>query len=206
MKSIDSTAFIIFVRNPVYGKVKTRLAKDIGDGKALAVYNLLLKHTFNITQSLNYKKFIYYADGIVQDDLWNLADFTKRQQQGNDLGERMHHAMNELFLQGFAKVILMGSDCFELHTPFLEEAVFQLDQNDAVLGPAIDGGYYLLGLTDIIPELFTNKIWSTDQVAKDTINDFERLQKTYYLLPELNDIDNVSDLELFEKMNSLKLY
>lgn len=206
MKLVDPTALIIFVRNPVYGKVKTRLAKDIGDDKALVVYNLLLKHTFSITQRLNCKKFIYYADGIAQDDLWNLADFTKRQQQGNDLGERMHHAMNELFLQGFAKVILIGSDCFEINTPFLEEAIFQLNQNDAVLGPAVDGGYYLLGLTDIIPKLFANKIWSTDQVAKETINDLERLQKTYYLLPELNDIDDVSDLEFFEKMNSSKLY
>lgn len=97
MKLIDSVALLIFVRNPVYGKVKTRLAKDIGDDKALEIYNLLLKYTFSISQGLNCKKFVYYADEIVEDDLWNLADFNKRQQEGNDLGERMLHAMNELY-------------------------------------------------------------------------------------------------------------
>jgi len=204
MKLIDSVALLIFVRNPVYGKVKTRLAKDIGDDKALEIYKSLLKHTFSITQRLNCKKFVYYADGIVEDDIWNLADFFKRQQEGSDLGERMHHAMNELFLQGFTKVILIGSDCFELNTLVLEEAISQLDQNDAVLGPANDGGYYLLGLIDIIPELFANKIWSTDQVAKDTINDLKKLQKNYYLLPKLNDIDDASDLDLFEKSESFR--
>ena len=204
MKLIDSVALLIFVRNPVYGKVKTRLAKDIGDDKALEIYNLLLKYTFSISQGLNCKKFVYYADEIVEDDLWNLADFNKRQQEGNDLGERMLHAMNELYKQGFAKVILIGSDCFELNTHILEEAISQLDQNDAVLGPANDGGYYLIGLTDIIPELFSNKIWSTDQVAKDTINDLEKLQKKYYLLPKLNDIDDASDLDLFEKSESFR--
>lgn len=204
MKLIDSVALLIFVRNPVYGKVKTRLAKDIGDDKALEIYNLLLKHTFSISQGLKCKKFVYYADEIVEEDLWNLADFNKRKQQGNDLGERMFHAMNELFIQGFAKVILIGSDCFELNTPILDKAIFQLDKNDAVLGPANDGGYYLIGLTDIIPELFANKIWSTDQVAKDTINDLEKLQKRYYLLPKLNDIDDASNLELFEKSESFK--
>ncbi|WP_395627755.1 TIGR04282 family arsenosugar biosynthesis glycosyltransferase [Daejeonella sp.] len=204
MKLLDSVALIVFVRNPIYGKVKTRLAKDIGDDRALEIYKLLLKYTFSISQRLNCKKFVYYADEIVQDDIWNLADFTKRQQEGNDLGERMHQAMNELFIQGFTKVILIGSDCFELNTPVLEEAIFQLDQNDAVLGPATDGGYYLLGLNEIISELFSDKIWSTDQVSQDTINDLERLQKTYYLLPELNDIDDVNDLELFEKSECYK--
>lgn len=200
MTSIDSTALIIFVRNPIYGKVKTRLAEDIGHSRALEIYKLLLKHTFDITQGLTCQKFVFYADEISKTDLWDGADFIKRLQKGNDLGERMQYAMNELFEEGFSKVIIIGSDCFELTNSILEEAFFQLNHYDSVLGPAHDGGYYLLGLKTIIPELFLNKKWSTGDVAKLTITDFERLEMSYYLLQKLNDVDNVSDLQHFNKM------
>lgn len=145
MKLIDSTALIIFVRNPVHGKVKTRLAKNIGDDRALEIYILLLKHTFDITKRLKCKKFVFYADEIAQDDLWSGADFGKRLQRGNDLGNCMQNAMNELFTEGFSQVIIIGSDCFELNNSILEEAMSHLNKNDAVFGPAQDGGYYLLG-------------------------------------------------------------
>lgn len=199
MKLIDSTALIIFVRNPVHGKVKTRLAMVIGDDRALEIYILLLKHTFDITKGLKCKKFVFYADEIVQEDLWSGADFGKRLQRGNDLGERMQNAINELFIEGFSQVILIGCDCFELNSSVLEEAISHLNKNDAVFGPAQDGGYYLLGLKKLIPELFVNKKWSTDEVAKETINDFKRLQLSYYLLPKLNDIDDAFDLGPFDK-------
>lgn len=200
MKLRDSTALIIFVRNPVHGKVKTRLAKDIGDSKALEIYNLLLQHTFEITKRLACQKFVFYADEIAQNDLWSGGDFEKRLQTGNDLGERMQNAMNELFLEGFSQVIIIGSDCFELNANILEEAISQLKQKDTVLGPAQDGGYYLLGLKTLIPELFVNKKWSTNEVAKETITDFIRLNKTYHLLPKLNDIDDASDLRYFRNI------
>jgi rSAM/selenodomain-associated transferase 1 len=199
MKLIDSTALIIFVRNPVHGKVKTRLAKVIGDDRALEIYILLLKHTFDITKGLKCKKFVFYANEIAQDDLWSGADFGKRLQRGNDLGERMQNAMNELFIKGFSQVIIIGSDCFELNSSVLEDAISYLNKNDAVFGPAQDGGYYLLGLKTLIPELFVNKKWSTNEVAKETINDFKRLQISYYLLPKLNDIDDAFDLGPFDK-------
>jgi rSAM/selenodomain-associated transferase 1 len=199
MKPIESTALIIFVRNPIHGKVKTRLAKEIGDARALEIYKLLLMHTFNVTQALACRKYVFYVDKITKNDLWKGADFAKRIQKGIDLGARMHNAMNELFEEGFAKVIIIGSDSFEVSTSILEEAISQLAHHDAVLGPACDGGYYLLGLNTLIPELFVNKIWSTDQVSKDTIHDFIKMNKSYYLLSELNDIDDASDLKFFDK-------
>lgn len=201
MKTTDLTALIIFVRNPIYGKVKTRLAKDIGDEKALKVYHLLLKHTLNVTQPLNCSKFVYYADEVHDQDIWNSLGYTKRLQKGNDLGERMYHSMKEAFDLGFKKVLIVGSDCFQLKTEILDDAILMLDQNTAVLGPAIDGGYYLLALTSLVPDLFYNKAWSTDQVAKQTIADFIRLGISYYLLEELNDIDDASDLD-----NGFKLF
>lgn len=196
---MNSTALVIFVRNVVLGKVKTRLARDIGDDRAFEIYNLLLKHTFDASQGIDCHKFVFYADEITENDLWDGGDFAKRLQKGGDLGQRMQEAMTELFDQGFSKVIIIGSDCFDINPIILNEAISRLGQHDAVLGPAYDGGYYLLGLTNPTPELFANKAWSTNQVARETINDFKRLKKSYYLLPILNDIDDVSDLETFEK-------
>jgi rSAM/selenodomain-associated transferase 1 len=195
MKNIDLTALIIFVRNPIYGKVKTRLAKDIGDEKALKVYHSLLMHTLSITQPLKCSKFVYYADEVNYQDIWGNQSYTKRLQKGNDLGERMYHAMKELFDAGFSKVLIIGSDCFQLKTEILEEAIVMLQQNTAVLGPAIDGGYYLLGLSSLIPQLFVNKAWSSEKVAQQTLDDFKSLMISYVLLEKLNDIDDTSDLE-----------
>lgn len=195
MRTTDLTALIIFVRNPIYGKVKTRLAKDIGDKKALQVYHLLLNHTLDITQPLKCSKFVYYSDEVNDQDIWDNKGYIKRLQNGKDLGKRMYYAIKELFDSGFTKVLIIGSDCLQLKTEILEEAIFMLDQNSAVLGPAIDGGYYLLGLTSLIPDLFVNKEWSTDKVAQQTLDDFVRLGISYDLLEELNDIDDASDLE-----------
>ena len=195
MKTTDLTALIIFVRNPIFGKVKTRLAKDIGDEKALQVYQLLLNHTLDITRPLKCSKFVYYADDIHDQDIWDNQGYIKRLQIGNDLGERMYYAMKDLFDAGFTKVLIIGSDCFELKTEILEEAIIMLDQNPSVLGPAIDGGYYLLGLTSLIPDLFFNKEWSSEKVAQQTMDDFVRLGISYDLLEELNDVDDTTDLE-----------
>lgn len=194
MSTSNTTALIIFVRNPVLGKVKTRLARDIGDEKALEVYRLLLKHTHDITLPLNCRKFVYYADEVNDHDLWNSPGYTKRQQFGKDLGERMYNSFKDLFGQGFKKVLIIGSDCYQLQTHILEQGMLLLDINSAVMGPALDGGYYLLGLSSFRPELFYNKAWGTGQVASLTIDDFHRLGIPYSLLEKLADVDKAADL------------
>lgn len=195
MTILSSTALVIFVRNPVLGQVKTRLAKDIGDERARAIYLQLLQHTLEITRGLSFRKFIYYADEVSDYDLWSVPGYTKRKQNGNDLGERMLNSFKELFDQGFTRIIIIGSDCLQLQTENLQEAVALLESNVAVIGPASDGGYYLLGLTKLYPELFVNKPWSTDQVFAKTIDDFNNLGISYSLLEELSDIDDITDLE-----------
>ena len=195
MTILSSTALVIFVRNPVLGQVKTRLAKDIGDERARAIYLQLLQHTLEITRGLSFRKFIYYADEVSDYDLWSVPGYTKRKQNGNDLGERMLNSFKELFDQGFTRIIIIGSDCLQLQTENLQEAVALLESNVAVIGPASDGGYYLLGLTKLYPELFLNKPWSTDQVFAKTIDDFNNQGITYALLKELSDIDDITDLE-----------
>ena len=191
-----NTALIIFVRNAELGKVKTRLAKVIGKNKALAVYQLLLKHTKQITIPLNCKKFVYYADYVDEHDLWNCIGYTKRQQFGNHLGERMSNAFEELFKQGFQRIIIIGSDCYQLQTELIQEANDLLNTHNVVMGPTFDGGYYLLGMNHFIPELFIGKAWSTGQVAKQTFEDLNQLGLSFTLLKQLHDVDEVTDLEI----------
>ena len=183
------------MRNPVLGQVKTRLAKDIGDERACAIYLQLLEHTLKITRSLSFRKFIYYADEVSDYDLWSVPGYTKRMQSGTNLGERMLNSFKELFEQGFTRIVIIGSDCLQLQTENLQEAVTLLESNTAVIGPASDGGYYLLGLTKLYPVLFVNKPWSTDQVLTKTIDDFNNQGISYALLEELSDIDDITDLE-----------
>jgi rSAM/selenodomain-associated transferase 1 len=195
MTMLSSTALVIFVRNPILGQVKTRLAKDIGDERALAIYLQLLEHTLKITRSLSFRKFIYYADEVSDYDLWSVPGYTKRMQSGTNLGERMLNSFKELFEQGFTRIVIIGSDCLQLQAENLQEAVTLLESNTAVIGPASDGGYYLLGLTKLYPELFVNKPWSTNQVLTKTIDDFNNQGISYALLEELSDIDDITDLE-----------
>lgn len=191
---LSSTALVIFVRNPILGQVKTRLAKDIGDERALAIYLQLLQHTLEITRDLSFRKFIYYADEVSDYDLWSVPGYTKRKQNGTDLGERMLNSFKELFDQGFTQIIIIGSDCLQIQTEHLQEAVVLLESSAAVIGPASDGGYYLLGLTKLYPDLFVNKPWSTDQVFAKTIDDFNNQGISFALLEELSDIDDITDL------------
>lgn len=190
-----TTALIVFVRHPEPGKVKTRLAKVIGDEKALTVYKKLLNHTQQITSPLSCRKFVYYAEDVIEHDLWSSPGFTKRKQSGNDLGERMANAFKELFDQGFKKVLIIGSDCYQLQTEIIQEAINFLSIKEVVTGPTFDGGYYLLGTDHFVPELFADKNWSTDQVIKQTLEDIERLNLSYCLLRKLHDVDEVADLE-----------
>ena len=196
-------AIIIFVRNPELGKVKTRLAKELGEEKTLEVYNGLLQHTHDVATKVDCNKFVYYADSINENDLWENDLFQKRLQAGEILGDRMMLAFMELFQLEYSKLLIIGSDCPELTNFIIDDAFEMLDINDVVVGPSLDGGYYLLGLKKLIPELFANKQWSTHTVLADTIKDMVRLQKTCFFLPELSDIDTLDDLQKYQQMQKI---
>jgi len=194
MEEFESVALILFVRNPEIGKVKTRLARDIGDEKALMVYEKLLNRTLEVSLPIRCPKFVYYDEAINPNDLWNVAGYVKKVQEGADLGERMFNAFKDLFYLGFEKVLIIGSDCFDLKTEIIGDGFKLLNTNKVVIGPATDGGYYLMGMNMLIPDLFFDKAWSTDQVMEQTINELRRMSISYGLLPELNDIDDIEDL------------
>lgn len=193
-----SQALIIFVKNPQLGKVKTRLANAIGPERALKVYEKLLQHTRQITMPVNAKLFVYYGSFVPELDEWPAATYEKRLQlQTDSLGERMLKAFEEVFAEGYEKVAIIGSDCLQLTPAIIEEGYTALGNNDVVIGPAMDGGYYLLGMTKLYPELFYNKIWSTSTVFSETIADTKALGLAVYELTRLSDVDNVGDLPDF---------
>lgn len=192
------TALIVFTRNPELGQCKTRLAKTLGNQSALDIYKYLLQHTANVTKQVNADRYVFYSININQDDIWNTTHFIKRLQKGNDLGERMHNAFEELFMSGYKKVIIIGSDLLDLNADIIDNAITTLDHNDVVLGPAEDGGYYLLGLKKLYPELFKNKAWGTETVREDTFADLKN--KTVSLLKPLNDIDTFDDMKHYNQL------
>ena len=185
---------IIFVKNPELGKVKTRLAKTIGDEKALYIYKLLLEQTFQVTLPVLAEKKLYYSEFVQNMDQFNDLVYEKHIQSGDGLGSKMYHAIKHSFAEWADKVILIGSDCFELNSGIIEEAFKALEESDYVLGPAKDGGYYLIGMKELNLEVFQNKEWSTENVFLDTLLDIKNQGKSHYLLPTLSDVDVEEDL------------
>jgi uncharacterized protein len=183
---------IIFVRNPVLGKVKTRLAATLGEEKALSIYQKLLLHTKSVAGEVIAEKKIFYADDINTNDIWN--GYRKEQQYGNDLGERMKNAFSVFFESGYKKVCIIGSDCYDLTSKIINEAFEKLNTHEIVIGPAQDGGYYLIGMKISLKNVFEDIQWSSNQVFSQTKKLIEANHYSYTLLPILNDIDEESDL------------
>lgn len=189
---MKTDALLIFIRNPELGKVKTRLAKTIGDVNALQVYKDLLQHTMEQSTNVDCDKFVFYDTAIVEGDIWNNNVYQKKNQSYGDLGDKMQSAFELLFNEGYTNCIIVGSDLFDLKSELIEAAFMKLNQNDVVLGPAEDGGYYLLGLKEMHRPIFQKKDWGTSSVFTDTLKDLET--KKIHLMPTLNDIDTFEDL------------
>lgn len=191
---------IVFVKNPVAGQVKTRLAKTVGDERALKVYLDLLERTHHITLGLKCSKAVFYSREVVDLDVFEPSIYLKYEQEGSDLGERMLNAFQLAFHREYEKVVIIGSDCYELTQLQIEEAFRKLDGSDVVLGPATDGGYYLLGMKQMRQELFIDKPWSTSDLLLDTILELKKSGASYELLGTLSDIDTEEDLKRFQHM------
>ena len=195
---VNEEALLIFARKPELGKAKTRLAAGIGAAPALAVYRELLAvtHAAVVQAAVPATAWLAGADddapGASQPEWPGLP---WQPQPAGDLGRRLTTAFAAAFAGGAARVAVIGTDCPGLRATHLREAFAALRTHDLVLGPAADGGYYLLGLnTRLRPELFQNKQWSTATVLADTLADAQRLGLRVALLPELRDVDNAADL------------
>ncbi|MGJ8743754.1 TIGR04282 family arsenosugar biosynthesis glycosyltransferase [Polaribacter sp.] len=183
---------LIFTRNPELGKAKTRLAKTVGDETALEIYTFLLQKTRDISSKVTSDKAVYYSVKIRENDIWDANIYQKHQQVGEDLGIRMLNAFKNGFDAGYQKVMIIGSDLYDLSSENIEKAFIELEKNDVVIGPAEDGGYYLLGMNSLQENIFKNKNWGTSSVRKDTLQDLKN--KKVKLLAIKNDIDIYEDI------------
>lgn len=194
----NKKALVIMVKNPVLGKVKTRLAKDIGDAKALLVYHELLAKTHEITKNLQLDKFVFYDDVVERNDLFEVANYKKYVQCSGNLGIRMDYAFSIPFKNEYKDVVMIGADCYELTQNHIEQAFSALEANhDFVLGPANDGGYYLIGMKKWNRWVLESKSWSTASLFDETKNDILSRNGKLSLLENLNDVDTLNDIKNF---------
>ena len=188
----NKNLLLIFTRNPELGKAKTRLAKTVGDETALEIYKFLLQKTRDVSLKVTSDKAVYYSIKIRTNDIWDNEIYQKHQQNGEDLGIRMKNAFKDGFTSGYKKVMIIGSDLYNLSSENIENAFNNLNDNDFVIGPALDGGYYLLGMNSLQENIFENKDWGTETVRKDTLEDLK--DKKVKLLELKNDIDIYEDI------------
>lgn len=185
---------LIFTRNPELGKVKSRLAVDVGEQSALDIYKFLLNHTKKTTENLAVAKQVWYSENVQKNDIWDNELYAKYEQlQVEDLGERMKNAFEKGFESGYKNIIIIGSDLYDISEKDIVKAFQILETKEAVIGPAEDGGFYLLGMNKMIPEVFENKIWGTNRVLGCTLNDLKRY--SFSTLAIRNDVDYLSDIE-----------
>ncbi len=184
---------LVFIRNPQLGKVKTRLARTLGDEEALRIYHILLKKTRATALACKVERWLFYSDFITENDAWLHSDFQKKVQRTGGLGERMEAAFQMAFDAGAEKVAIIGSDTPDLTGDVLQDAFDLLDSSDFVLGPASDGGYYLIGMKALESSVFQGIEWSTETVREKTLKKIAAAGKSFALLPVLLDVDTEED-------------
>ena len=200
------TAIIVFTKFPVEGKVKTRLAKNMGNKFAVSFYRVCAEHTFKELEKVKEtgsELFLFCSEEneIEQVMKWVGKDFNYYSQQGSDLGLKMYNAFDTVFKLGHKKVIIIGTDAPDVSMKIVQSAISVLDNYSVVIGPANDGGYYLLGFKSKLIDLFSGIEWSTNSVFDNTIKKLSNYKMNYFILDELTDIDTLEDLQ-----NWLKFY
>jgi len=199
---MNVNAIVIMAREPVSGKVKTRLALDISSDIAAKLYSAFLLDRLaqvnRIHEADHFVAFtpetsLNYFEGIIPSDFYLIA------QVGDDLGERLDNVSSYLFNNGYEKVVMMDSDSPNLPTTYIQQGLEKLDNADITIGPCEDGGYYLIGFKERLPEIFENVPWSTPDVTKITVRKALDLGKEIITLDQWYDIDTMEDLERLKR-------
>jgi rSAM/selenodomain-associated transferase 1 len=201
----EKNRLIIFTRCPEPGRCKTRLIPALGSDGAAAIHEALVEHTMSWIPSA-------VDEGITVEVLYT-GDNLKRlrilcgaaasrirfePQHGEDLGCRIANAIDIAIQERTSKVVITGTDCPELNFALVQAAFAHLDNTDLVLGPAADGGYYLIALRKFAAELFQNIPWGGPTVLQETLSRVQDLHMSFELLPMLADIDRPEDLNAWK--------
>lgn len=205
LAQLPQERLIIFTRYPEPGRVKTRLIPALGGLGAATVHRQMTEHTLLQVKKLcsaNGISISVYFDGNGHQQMqdWLGSDLVYQAQPNGDLGFRMVRSISEAFQDGIERVVIIGTDCPGLNAELMKKAFYQLLTHDLVLGPAIDGGYYLIGLRYFIPELFFDIIWGTDRVLSQTVEIANKLNLSVAYLPSLADVDRPEDLPVWEQI------
>lgn len=195
---LNMDGIIIFQKNAKLGKVKTRLAATIGDLAAFDAYQRLVKYTHKVASQSAADKILFFTNFLEEDHSNYSSDYRFELQSGEGLGDKMKYAFGKLFEEKYDRLIIIGTDCAEITPELISEAFEVLENQEVVIGPAYDGGYYLLGMRSYIPSLFKGIPWSTDQVTALTIDYLESNSISFGLLSTLSDVDFEEDWNRFK--------
>ena len=198
-QNLKKNRLIIFAREPRSGRVKTRLKKVLGPIHTTSLYKAFVKDVLQACRQVSCTQRVIYHTGSRKIPF--LGQFKKhfeyQRQSGNDLGQRMLHAFSESKNKGFEKIVIVGTDTPHISPTIIRKAFHKLSRYNVVLGPSRDGGYYLIGLNDVIPGLFSGIRWGTQGVLLATIQKARRLKKKVCQLQPLDDIDTINSLRRF---------
>ncbi len=191
--------FLLFIKYPYPGSVKTRLGINIGYKNAARLYSAFILDILNTlkTGQFLFKIYFYPEEKKRLLSNWLGKEYNYKPQRGNNLGERMLNGFEESFADGHKKTIIIGSDSPDLPLSFLKEADYALTSHDAVVGPSKDGGYYLIGFRNdtFLSFVFNDIPWSSSSVFEHTISMLNKLNYKIHILPEWNDIDTLDDIK-----------
>lgn len=195
---------IIFSRYPEPGKTKTRLIPVLGAEGAANLQRQMTEETVAKARHLGSVfplslELRFVGGSLSLMESWLGSNLSYKEQDAGDLGDRMAGAFKTAFNSGKQQVVIIGIDCPGLNMQILYQAFKKLEQHDLVLGPAVDGGYYLIGLRRFIPELFQGINWGTAEVGEKTVAIAQNLDLAISYLPQLPDLDRPEDLSILNK-------
>jgi rSAM/selenodomain-associated transferase 1 len=197
---------IVFLKVPLRVPVKTRLSKSLDQEIVVNLYKNFVLDVLGMLQTGRHTTVIcFYPPQALQEAIsWLGRNYDYLPQQGNDLGKRMENAFDSIFQKGFRQVLLLGTDFPDLPGSIIDEAFESLHKNDAVIGPAVDGGYYLIGfnLHSFLPKVFDKIPWGSDTVFQKTITVLGSNRSRIHVLPQWRDIDTYQDLKFFIKRHA----
>jgi rSAM/selenodomain-associated transferase 1 len=200
---LDDRCLFFFIKNPEKGKVKSRLAAEIGEEQTLILYRGFVMQMLSTIKGGDFPFYIYFYPENALKGLreWLGPDYQYLPQKGEDLGQRMKHGFLQAFEMGFKEVLLIGSDIPDLPLEFIEEAFSSLEDKDVVIGPAYDGGYYLIGFKDktFSPQVLEGMSWGSEAVFDETMRVLKQLRQRVHILPYRKDIDTIEDLKHLDK-------
>lgn len=205
-KPVNARALILFAKNPLPGKVKTRLSPPLSPEEAAGLYCCMLQDSLGMALSLHdITPFLFFQDdaGAAEYFAASAPEIAVAPQRGRDLGERMQNAFTELLGRGFSQVAIIGTDSPDLPPEYIYEAfdLLEYEHTDVVFGPAEDGGYYLLALKRVWEELFRGLPWSSDGLLAASVTTAQELCLGVSSVPQWHDIDSAADLDRAELLD-----